>query len=158
MAIDGPMDIDAKIRACVDAFVAELTDLIREAAVEKVAEALTGGSVTRGRTRGAARVSAGRAGGKRTSDEIETQCDQIAGYVSKNPGQGVDLLFFFFSGQAYTKQHVLLRERPPRGDERLRVVRPFVIEEGKHPGTRLLFMFDAQVYIVQQAFRRHCSE
>ena|SRR6478609_7694544 len=86
------MDIDSKIRACVDAFVAELTDLIREAAVEKVAEALTGSTVVRARGR-ATRVSASRGGGgggKRTSDEIEAQCEQIANYVTKNPGQGVE--------------------------------------------------------------------
>ena len=78
------MDIDSKIRACVDAFVAELTDLIREAAVEKVAEALTGSStVVRVRGRSAGRLRASRGGGgKRTSDEIEAQCEQIANYDS----------------------------------------------------------------------------
>lgn len=90
MAIDGPMDIDAKIRACVDAFVAELTGLIREAALEKVAEAITGGTVTRGRTRVGARASSARTGGKRTSDQIEAQRHQIASYVAKNPGLGVE--------------------------------------------------------------------
>lgn len=84
------MDIDSKIRACVDAFVADLTALIREAAVEKVAEALTGGAIARGRIRAGSRITAVRGGGKRTSDEIDAQCEQIANYVTKNPGQGVE--------------------------------------------------------------------
>ncbi len=84
------MDIDSKIRACVDAFVADLTALIREAAVEKVAEALTGSAVARGRIRTGGRITAIRGGGKRTSDEIDAQCEQITSYVTKNPGQGVE--------------------------------------------------------------------
>lgn len=87
-AIDGRMtDIDSKIRARVEAFVVELTSLIREAAVAKVAEAL--GSEVTPRSRGRASVVAS-SGGKRTAEQIEAQCEQIIAFVAKNPGLGVE--------------------------------------------------------------------
>jgi hypothetical protein len=87
--IDGRMtDIDSKIRARIEAFVVELTGLVREAAVAKVAEALSGETAPRARGRGAARSAAG--GGKRTADEIDAQCEQITSFVAKNPGLGVE--------------------------------------------------------------------
>jgi hypothetical protein len=91
MVIDGPMtDIDSKIRTRIEAFVVELTGLIREAAVAKVAEALGGEVAPRGRGRGIARSAAGGGGGKRTAEEIDAQCEQITSFVTKNPGLGVE--------------------------------------------------------------------
>ncbi len=88
MVIDGRMtDIDSKIRARIEAFVVELTGLIREAAVAKVAEALGGEVAPRGRRSGAVRATGG---GKRTADEIDAQCEQITSFVTKNPGLGVE--------------------------------------------------------------------
>jgi hypothetical protein len=91
LVIDGHMtDTDSKIRARIEAFVVELTGLIREAAVAKVAEALSGEVAPRGRAgRSSARIAAG-GGGKRTADEIDAQCEQITSFVTKNPGLGVE--------------------------------------------------------------------
>mgnify|MGYP007059425220 CR=1 FL=1 len=90
----------AQIRAKVDAFVAELEGLIRQAALEAVAEALGQSSAAPARgakAKGGGRRAAPKAparkptkAGKRvrrTQAEIEDDNRRIAEYVAKNPGQ-----------------------------------------------------------------------
>ncbi len=93
-------DVDAKIRASVEAFVAELSGLVQEAALEKVSEAIAGAKTTTpSRRRGAPRAAAaaarpqrGSRGGKRTAEEIESQASEITAFVTKNPGSGVEAI------------------------------------------------------------------
>ncbi len=97
--------VSDQVRARVESFVAELSDLIRRSAMETVQQALAGGdeSPRRGR-RGAApgrRVAAsiapvskaarGRSkGAKRSPEELEELTTQLLGYVKSNPGQRIE--------------------------------------------------------------------
>jgi len=81
--------MDAKIRELVDAFVGDLTVLIREAALESVQEALAGGAVAprRGRKK-AAKKAAGKAKRiRRTAADVEELGNAILAYVGKHPAQ-----------------------------------------------------------------------
>lgn len=86
-------DVDRQIRDRVEAFVTELTDLVRQAALESVSEVLGGQPVP-----GAARRRGGRPprprmrrrGGKRSPEEIEATTRRVLDYVAQNPGHGVE--------------------------------------------------------------------
>jgi hypothetical protein len=102
--------VDSQIRARVEAFAEELSELIREAAMETVRDALggNGGAAPRrgaGRGRRAAAPAAeaprsvgrggasarGRAkGAKRAPDEIEELTEQLLNYVKGNGGQRIE--------------------------------------------------------------------
>jgi len=92
--------VSEQIRARVEAFVDEMSDLIRESAMETVHKALTGsgdGGPRRGRRgaggrRGGAPISArSRAkGAKRSPDELENLTSQLLAYVKGNPGQRIE--------------------------------------------------------------------
>jgi hypothetical protein len=100
--------VSEQIRARVEAFVDELSDLIRDSAMETVQKALTGGGGggdaggRRGRRagavvgrRGAAAAPAAAArtrakGAKRSPDELEELTTQLLNYVKSNPGQRIE--------------------------------------------------------------------
>jgi hypothetical protein len=95
--------VDDQIRQRVEAFATELSELIRQAAMESVASALGEGTVGggRGRARGrravAAPVRAGRRGrasrekgAKRPPQEIEKLTSKLGDYVKSNPGQRIE--------------------------------------------------------------------
>jgi hypothetical protein len=98
--------VNDQIRDRVEAFAAELTELIRAAAMETVAAALGegtagGGRVGRGRGRRGpgrpargpgrpARVVARTKGAKRAPQEIERLTSRLADYVKSNPGQRIE--------------------------------------------------------------------
>lgn len=67
------------MHARIDAFVAELTKLVREATYERLAAALEHSPGGRG-------VERRGPGAKRTSDEIEAQAASILAFLRKNPG------------------------------------------------------------------------
>src|SRR5262245_28392194 len=94
-----------QIRERVEAFAAEIAELIRASAMETVATALGegvgGGRGGRGRGRAAAAVrparGAGRAsaaprakGAKRPPGEIETLTSELSSYIKSNPGQRIE--------------------------------------------------------------------
>lgn len=92
--------VSEQIRARVEAFVDEMSDLIRESAMETMQKALgsgDGGS-RRGRRAGVAgrraalpSASRGRAkGAKRSPDELEKLTTQLLAYVKGNPGQRIE--------------------------------------------------------------------
>lgn len=92
-------NINDTIRAALDAFVTDLSNLIQEAALESVEQALAGASTIPGRgSRGAraaapafASLSANRKkGAKRTPEELEQLIKQLHGYIAKNPGQRIE--------------------------------------------------------------------
>ncbi len=101
--------VNDQIRDRIEAFAAELTELIRAAAMETVAAALGEGSVGGGRAgrgrgrrgpgrpaaaaRGPgrpARASAREKGAKRAPQEIERLTSKLGDYVKSNPGQRIE--------------------------------------------------------------------
>jgi len=109
-------DVENELRSHVDAFVNELSDLIRRQALQAVEEVLKKGGATehaaprkpgrppkaaagveaaapRGRGRppkAAAAATKRRAGEKRTPQELVQITDQVFNYIKSNPGQGVE--------------------------------------------------------------------
>jgi hypothetical protein len=97
--------VNDQIRDRVEAFAAELTELIRAAAMETVASALGEGAVGGGRGRGRGRRAAAIAvrvgrrgsrgaarekGAKRPPQEIEKLTAKLGDYVKSNPGQRIE--------------------------------------------------------------------
>jgi len=94
-------NINDTIRAALDSFVEDISNLIQQAALESVEQALAGASVIPGRRggRGAARgvassfIALGRGrkkGAKRTAEELEQLIKKLHGYIAKNPGQRIE--------------------------------------------------------------------
>jgi hypothetical protein len=89
-------DVDNQIREQIEAFVNDLNQLIRQAALEAVAAALGGegapSAAVRGRVTGFGRALArGRGkGAKRTAEELEGTRQSVLDYVRRSPGQGVE--------------------------------------------------------------------
>lgn len=95
-------NINDTIRAALDAFVEDISNLIQQAALESVEQALAGASVIPGRRgRGAGRAAAVPAfvsvgggarkkGAKRTAEELEQLIKQLHAYIGKNPGQRIE--------------------------------------------------------------------
>ncbi|HMJ14442.1 MAG TPA: DNA-binding protein [Polyangiaceae bacterium] len=90
-------DVDNQIREQIEAFVSDLNQLVRQAALEAVAAALGGDGAAvvagrGGRAPGFARALArGRGkGAKRTAEELEGTRESVLDYVRRNAGQGVE--------------------------------------------------------------------
>lgn len=85
-------DINDRIRARIDAFVEELSDLVQRATLEAVNDAL------RTELRGAGRRGAlaeGRRGGrrrgqKRSQEEIGQSAERAFKFIESNPGVGIE--------------------------------------------------------------------
>jgi hypothetical protein len=96
--------LNKEIRDRIELFAEELAELIRQAAVESVQEAL--GQKTSGRTaprkkarraaagrpkkKAAARKSSGRV--RRSPEQLQALCSKIASYVNSHPGKGVEAI------------------------------------------------------------------
>jgi hypothetical protein len=94
-------EVERRIQQRVEAFVQELSNLVRQDVLDSVKDALGGrGGAARGRAaaaRGGRRPAraAGtgrgrRKGQKRSPDELARLVGSIRGYVLKNPGHGVE--------------------------------------------------------------------
>jgi len=90
-------ELDRAIRQRVEDFVQDMTELVRQAALESVSAALgtspAAGSASRGR--GPKRSSAGFAtkqGGKRTARELEQQGTALVSLIRQTPGIRADQL------------------------------------------------------------------
>ncbi|MCP3920043.1 MAG: hypothetical protein GY711_31320 [bacterium] len=89
--------IEARIRDSVDAFVAELTDLVRDAALESVHEALTGTSASATRRSSSPtrkpsstpRTAKVRRGSRRSAGDVEATQRAVVDYVRANKGCSV---------------------------------------------------------------------
>lgn len=85
------VNIESEIRALVDTFVGDLTEMIRVAALESVQQALAGGSVAapvKGRRKATPKKAAGT--GKRvrrTAADVEKVGAALLDHIAKNPGQ-----------------------------------------------------------------------
>jgi hypothetical protein len=91
-----PSSVESDIRSRVEAFVEEITAMIRTSALEVVSEALgEGGSrpAARGRARASAPVvSSGRRakGAKRDPRLLQALTDKLGDYIKKNPGLRIE--------------------------------------------------------------------
>ncbi|HWA76180.1 MAG TPA: DNA-binding protein [Polyangiaceae bacterium] len=96
--------VSDQVRARVESFVGELSELIRRSAMETVQQALAGGDAPRRGRRGAGAAAAGRRGGavakaprggrakgaKRSPDELEKLTGQLLTYIKGNAGQRIE--------------------------------------------------------------------
>src|SRR5690606_11384278 len=92
--------VSYRCRSRVEAFVDELSDLIRQSAMDTVAQVLGGGGD--GEARRGRRGAAGRAaaepraarprakGAKRSQDELERLTNRLLAYIKSNPGQRIE--------------------------------------------------------------------
>jgi len=91
-------NISDTIRAALDASVNDLSNLIQEAALESVEQALAEASTIPGRGgRGARAVTPSlsfsqsrKKGAKRTPEELEQLIKKLHAYIAKNPGQRIE--------------------------------------------------------------------
>ncbi|MEP7049595.1 MAG: DNA-binding protein [Pseudomonadota bacterium] len=89
--------ISDTIRAALDSFVDDISNLIQQAALESVEQALAGASAIPSR-RGArasaapafAALASRKKGAKRTPEELEQLIKKLHGYIAKNPGQRIE--------------------------------------------------------------------
>jgi hypothetical protein len=97
--------VSDQVRARVESFVSELSDLIRRSAMDTVQQALAGGEVPRRGRRGSAGAVSRRAtssvaspkaprlrakGAKRSPDELEELTGQLLTYIKGSPGQRIE--------------------------------------------------------------------
>lgn len=88
-------DVDVQIRSAIDAFIADLSDLVRAAAVDAVSDALGGPSGRRGRRPGRpAGTSPGRRrkGEKRSPEAIQKLQGELLSAIKANPGSRMEQL------------------------------------------------------------------
>jgi hypothetical protein len=101
-------NIHQQVEARVQAFVREVSELVRSAALEAVSDALgsssgASGGKRRGRPVGSKNKAAAHAGasrgkrGKRTSAQVDAMATRIFDYVKKNPGANVEGMAKTFS-------------------------------------------------------------
>jgi len=119
-------NINDMIRAALEAFVDDISNLIQQAALESVEEALAGASAIPGRRgRGASRAvpvsfaAVGRArskGAKRTAEELEQLIKKLHGYIAKNPGQRIEQIA---QGLAISTKELNLPAKKLIGDKKL---------------------------------------
>lgn len=85
--------VDAQIRSAIDSFVADLSVLVRDAALDSVSVAL-GGSRSRSGGRGVAAVGRSRRskGQKRNAAELEKLQDELLAAVKAKPGSRMEHL------------------------------------------------------------------
>lgn len=88
-------DLDHAIRQRVEDFVQEMTELVRQAALESVSAALGTPGASASRAKGGKRTTAGfvaKRGGKRTAKELEQQGGALVTMIRQTPGIRADQL------------------------------------------------------------------
>jgi hypothetical protein len=91
-------DIESELRARIEAFVQELSAIVRQEALGAVRDVLTRGGVSlpENKASGAPRLGAshpsarGRHGEKRSPEALLQLTDQLLGYIKGNSGQGME--------------------------------------------------------------------
>ncbi|WP_428266837.1 DNA-binding protein [Haliangium sp.] len=84
-------DFQSEINARVDAFVADITEMARQAAHEALSSALAQAGASSGGARRAAAVPRARGkGAKRTPEELASMADSFLEYISTQPGQRME--------------------------------------------------------------------
>lgn len=84
-------DIQNEINARVEAFVAEVAELARQAAHDALASALSQAGATTGKSRRTTTTARPRRqGGKRTPEELNAMAEAFLDHVTKHPGQRME--------------------------------------------------------------------
>jgi DNA-binding NtrC family response regulator len=121
-------NISDAIRAALDSFVEDLSNLIQQAALESVEQALASASTVPGKRGRGARAavpafvslsasSQGRKkGAKRTPEELEQLIKKLHSYVAKNPGQRIEQIA---SGLDISTKELNLPAKKLIGDKKL---------------------------------------
>ena len=88
------MDLQDHVNERVNAFVAEITELARQAAYDMLASSLDqkegGGRARSFLARGG--TLSRRKGAKRTSDELTSMADAFVAYIAEHPGQRMEVI------------------------------------------------------------------
>jgi len=100
--------IQSGLRARIDAFLSEITGVVKKAALEAVTSALSDGAVPQrrgpGRPKGSGAAPAAAAAapksapakpkkrGKRTTEEVDRMADTVCAYIKAHPGQGLEAI------------------------------------------------------------------
>jgi hypothetical protein len=86
-------DIQQAINERIDAFVADITELAKKAALETLETGLSGGPPRSSSAKGLGGATRGRRkGGKRSPDEIKEAAQQLLDYIRENPGQRMEAI------------------------------------------------------------------
>lgn len=86
-------DIQQAINERIDAFVADITELAKKAALETLETGLSGGAPRASSAKGLVGTTRGRRkGGKRSPDEIKEAAHQLLDYIRENPGQRMEAI------------------------------------------------------------------
>lgn len=85
-------DIQQAINERIDAFVAEITELAKQAALETLAGGLSAGSRRGGDKVLSTAPRTRRKSGKRSPEEIAATADQLLTYIRENPGQRMEAI------------------------------------------------------------------
>lgn len=86
-------DIQQAINERIDAFVADITELAKKAALETLETGLSGGAPRVSAAKGLAGTTRGRRkGGKRSPDEIKEAATHLLDYIRDNPGQRMEAI------------------------------------------------------------------
>jgi hypothetical protein len=118
-------NISDTIRAALDSFVEDLSNLIQQAALESVEQALAGASTIPGKRGRGARAAAPafvslsqnrKKGAKRTPEELEQLIKKLHSYVAKNPGQRIEQIA---SGLDISTKELNLPAKKLIGDKKL---------------------------------------
>ena len=90
-------DLQKQMQERIESFVEEISELVRQAALEAVSEALGGTDGLASLVQGRGRRATGslvsvlrRRGGKRSPQEIESTTKIVIDFITRNPGQGVE--------------------------------------------------------------------
>jgi hypothetical protein len=86
------MSLSREVELRVQAFVGDIGEIVRRAALEAVSESLGDGPSPRGRAPRARRASPARNGGKRDPKKIATLTAAVAAHVKAHPGEGVETI------------------------------------------------------------------
>ena len=83
--------LDREIRTCIYSFVEELSALVKQAAVDSVADALGGAAPDRRRGPGRPRTTAPKRGKpvRRSAGSLDAAAARVLSHVKANPGSGV---------------------------------------------------------------------
>ena len=84
-------NIQQAINERIDTFVAEITELAKQAALETLAGGLSG-SVRRGGDKVLSAPRVRRKSGKRSPEEIQETADQLLNHIRENPGQRMEAI------------------------------------------------------------------
>lgn len=85
-------DIQHAINERIDAFVADITELAKKAALETLETGLSGGAPRSSASKGLVTTRGRRKGGKRSPDEIKEAANELLEHIRENPGQRMEAI------------------------------------------------------------------